>query len=73
MKLYDGKLNCKYIIDEISVKESIMRRLEALGMNKGTQIQILNKKRKGAMVIKVRGTRLALGKSIISQIVIKEK
>jgi ferrous iron transport protein A len=72
MTLYDSKVNGIYIIDQVNVEESITRRLEALGINEGTSVKVLNRKKRGAMVIQVRGTRLALGKSIVSQIIVKE-
>jgi ferrous iron transport protein A len=72
MTLYDGKVDGRYIVEEVNVKENITRRLEALGINEGTTIEVLNRKKKGAMVIKVRGTRLALGKSIVDDIIVKE-
>lgn len=72
MMLYNCKVEKNYVVVEIKVQDSITRRLESLGINEGTMVQVLNKKRNGAMVIKVRGTRLALGKSIIEQITVKE-
>ncbi len=55
-------------IKSIVVEERVLRRLEALGFIKGTQVEITNKKRYGAVIIKVRGTRMALGKHIASGI-----
>jgi ferrous iron transport protein A len=72
MTLYDGQVDRKYIIEEIRVVDNVARRLEALGLNEGTKIDILNKKNKGAMIVKVRGTRLALGERILSEIIVKE-
>ena len=36
------------------------RRLEALGMTRQTAISVLNRKGKGILIIKLRGTRFAL-------------
>jgi ferrous iron transport protein A len=72
MILFDGNIDSNYIVEEVNVIENISRRLEALGINEGTIIKILNKKKQGAMIIKVRGTRLALGKSIVNKIIVKE-
>jgi len=72
MILFDGNIDSNYIVEEVNVIENISRRLEALGINEGTSIKILNKKKQGAMIIKVRGTRLALGKSIVNRIIVKE-
>lgn len=62
--LWDGSVNSSYVLERILVEDLLARRLEALGFNEGTKIQILNKKKSGAMIVKIRGTRLALGKHI---------
>ena len=54
------------------VEEAITRRLEALGINEKTEILVLNKKQSGTMIIKVRGTRLALGRRITGGIEVEE-
>ena len=61
-----------YCIDGLYVEPSITRRLQALGLNDGTIIKVLNRKHKGALIIQVRGTRLALGRHISSNIEIRE-
>lgn len=73
MTLFEGKKNGVYEVDEVCVEEAVTRRLQALGLNDGTKIQILNRKRNGALIIQVRGTRLALGKHISSGIEVKEE
>lgn len=73
MTLYDGKKGGVYEINGVYVEESITRRLQALGLNDGTKVKILNRKKSGALIIQVRGTRLALGKHISSGIEIKEE
>ena len=73
MTLYDGKKGGSYEVSGVYVEESITRRLQALGLNDGTKITILNRKKKGAMIIQVRGTRLALGRHISSGIEVKEE
>ena len=50
----------------------VERRLEALGLTTGTQITVLNKKQNGALIVKVRGTRFALGQHIAAGIQIEE-
>lgn len=73
MTLYDGKKDCTYEVCGVYAEEAVTRRLQALGLNDGTRIRILNRKRKGALIIQVRGTRLALGKHISSGIEVKEE
>ena len=50
----------------------IARRLEALGLTEGSKITILNNDKKGAMTVKFRGTRFALGRRIADNIFVKE-
>lgn len=73
MTLYEADKNRIYEISGLFVEESITRRLQALGLNDGTKIKVLNRKRKGALMIQVRGTRLALGKHISSNIEVREE
>ncbi len=73
MTLYEGKIGSAYIVKGIYLKQnSIVRRLEALGLNEMTKLQIQNSKRRGALIIKVRGTRLAVGKQIAQGIEVEE-
>lgn len=71
--LYDATINKKYTIENVLLEDILLRRLEALGINEGTLIEVITKKSHGAMVVKVRGTRLALGKHITQNIEIREE
>ena len=64
MKLYEGSIGSWYLVEQVRVDEKITRLLDALGINEKTRILILNKKRSGTVIIKVRGTRLAIGQKI---------
>lgn len=64
MKLNQAELLRGYRITSVREQERIQRRLEALGILEGTRIEILGRKRNGATIIKVRGTRWALGNDI---------
>ena len=70
--LWTAKLNKKYSIENVLIENNTARRLEALGINEGTPVYPLTRKKSGAMVIKVRGTRLAIGKNISTNIEVKE-
>ena len=72
MTLYEGKSKQNYVVTGVYVEEAITRRLQALGVNDGTTVYIANRSKKGAMVIKVRGTRLAIGKHIASMIEVSD-
>lgn len=73
MTLYEAKKDETYLITGLFVEEAVTRRLQALGLNDGTKIQVLNRKKKGALIIRVRGTRLALGKHLSSNIEIAKE
>lgn len=73
MTLYEAQRGETYKIEGLYVEDSITRRLQALGLNEGTKISILSRKKHGALIIQVRGTRLALGRNISSHIEIEEE
>ena len=73
MKLYEGNIGTTYLVESVHVENAINRRLEALGVNENTHILVMNKKKSGTMIIKVRGTRRALGRRITGGIDIKEE
>lgn len=72
MKLIDGIMGETYHVAVIDLPVQTERRLQALGMTEGTSVTVMNKKKRGAMVIKVRGTRFAVGKHIAEYIHIEE-
>jgi len=72
MALSEGIKGNDYEIEGLYVEEGITRRLQALGLNDGTIVTILNRKRNGALIINVRGTRLAIGRYICQGIEVKE-
>ena len=72
INLWDAELKKVYTVENIFLENPISRRLEALGINEGTPVSVLTRKKSGALIVKIRGTRLALGKHITSNIEIKE-
>ena len=72
-KLNECEIGGRYVVAGVQVDEGITRRLEALGVNEGTPVNILNKKGSGSVIIKVRGTRLALGKRLSEGITVREE
>lgn len=72
MTLYEAQKGHRYCIEGLYVEPAITRRLQALGLNDGTIVNILNRKKHGALIVQVRGTRLALGKHISSSIEISD-
>ena len=72
MSLFEGIKGNRYEIKGLYVEEGLTRRLQALGLNDGTVITVLNRKKNGALIIRVRGTRLAIGKHISQGIEVEE-
>ena len=72
MVLYEGKKGEVYHVKDIHMEEGLMRRLQALGLNEGTEVKILNRKKGGAIILYVRGTRFAMGRHITSNIEVEE-
>lgn len=64
MTLTEGIINQTYRVTETTEPLETERRLEALGLIRGTRITILNKKKKGAVIVNIRGSRFALGYAI---------
>lgn len=72
MKLKEGKNNQVYEVADIHVELNLERRLEALGLTTGTRVTILNNDKKGAITVKFRGTRFAMGRRIADHIIVRE-
>ena len=72
-KLNECEIGGRYVVAGVQVDEGITRRLEALGVNEGTPVNILNKKGSGSVIIKVRGTRLALGRRLSEGMTVREE
>lgn len=72
MTLLEGEISKDFIVAGMHLSDTVMRRLEALGIFEGTRVRILGKKRQGALIIKVRGTRWALGREIAQGIQVEE-
>ncbi len=68
MRLSEGKINHSYKIESINLPENMEMRLEALGLTHKTDILVLNSKSRGVLIVKVRGTRFALGRNITENI-----
>lgn len=72
MTLSEGICGQFYQVVSIQVNDKIRRRLEALGLVYGTNVEVLNKKKNGTLIFKARGTRLAIGREISAYILVKE-
>ena len=72
MLLSKAEIGGIYEIEEINLPVDTKRRLEALGFTGRTNIEVMNRKAYGAVIIKVRGTRFAMGKRIASGILVRK-
>ena len=72
MNLKEGIKNHTYVVQNISLELQLARRLQSLGLTEGSQIVILNNDKKGALTVKFRGTRFAIGKRIAESIEVTE-
>lgn len=71
MKLSQGKIGHIYLVEKIMLPVQIERRLEALGMTRLTPVTVVNTKNHGVLVVKLRGSRFALGRTITKNIWVK--
>ena len=65
MYLCDGKIDNNYKVTDIELPTN-----EALGMTCGTPVTVLNSKNHGVLIVKVRGTRFALGRNITKKVLV---
>lgn len=70
MVLSDGEIGKNYTVESTSLPMKLAKRLEALGMTKGTSLTVLNKKDHGILIVKIRGTRFALGRNVTKNIIV---
>lgn len=72
MYLCEAQVGKNYIVKKISLPFETERRLEALGMTSDAPVSVLNRKGKGILIIKLRGTRFALGYNITKNVAVEE-
>ena len=68
MTLDKGRPGEEYTVAALSLPQAVEHRLEVLGMTLGTKVSVLENKSRGILVLKVRGTRFALGRGITTKI-----
>jgi ferrous iron transport protein A len=71
MTLNEGEKGATLEVLHMDLPLQTERRLEVLGMLEGTRISVVNRKKRGAMIIKIRGTRFAVGENITKCIEVK--
>ena len=70
MYLSEGRTVKQYKVESIRLPVQMEKRLEALGMTRGTEVDVLNSKSRGVLIVKVRGSRFALGRNITRNIIV---
>lgn len=60
------------IINHIDFDVRLKRKLQDMGLTPGVKVSIISRSLLGPLVLDVRGTRVALGKGIVSQIQVVE-
>lgn len=68
MTLDKGAVGESYTVEKMNLPQQVEHRLEALGMTLGTRVSVLGSKDKGTLILKVRGTRFAMGRGITGKI-----
>lgn len=68
MILAQGSPGQTYQVEQMPLPEAVKHRLEAIGMTIGTHLLVLGRKNQGTLILKVRGTRFAVGRGITSRI-----
>jgi len=72
MTLNSGIINGKYVVQSIDVDNKTKKRLQDMGITQGSIIKIMSTVGKHAFILRVRGSRVALGKEIIERIDVSE-
>ena len=68
MTLDRGAVGSSYTVECMDLPAQVEHRLEALGMTLGTKVSVLGSKDAGTLILKVRGTRFAMGRGITRKI-----
>ena len=68
MTLDKGAVGQSYTVEKLDLPDQVEHRLEALGMTLGTKVSVLGRKDRGTLILKVRGTRFAIGRGITGRI-----
>ncbi|MCI8803960.1 MAG: ferrous iron transport protein A [Oscillibacter sp.] len=72
MLLKDMQVGETCVVENISLPFQMERRLQVLGMTRRTKISVVNRKGRGILIIKLRGSRFALGEHITASIAVRK-
>ena len=71
MLLKDAQVGGRDIVEELHLPFQMERHLEALGMTRQTELSVLNRKGRGILIVKLRGSRFALGYQVARNIEVR--
>lgn len=72
MTLREAGVGRNYKVKSLDLDMVTVRRLGALGITRGTNIRIINRNHGGAVILMVRGSRLAIGRKIAEAVFLTE-
>lgn len=72
MLLKDIEVGQSCVVERMELPFQIQRRLEALGMTRRAQVAVVNRKGRGILIVKLRGSRFALGEQITKNITVSK-
>lgn len=72
MTLKDAENGKEYIVEGLTLKQPIKRRLEAMGLIEGTMIRKIDEALDGSIIFMVRGTRLAIGRELAELVMVRD-
>lgn len=72
MLLKDIGVGQSCVVERMDLPFQIQRRLEALGMTRHARVSVINRKGRGILIVKLRGSRFALGEQITKSIAVGE-
>ena len=71
MLLKDAQVGQTCVVEKLQLPFQLERRLEALGMTSQAPVSVLNRKGRWILIIKLRGSRFALGENITKNIQVR--
>ena len=73
MPLFMSETGTKVILKEINWGVKLKKKLQDMGLTPGVTMSIVSgsKRGSGAVIVDVRGTRLALGNGVVSKIIVE--
>ena len=72
MNLKEAKEGNYFSVIDMHLPLETERRLEVLGLTEHSKIFVMSNKKKGAMIVRIRGSRFALGRKIAENILVEE-